>query len=309
MRVRYRLTGLLMTVLVVMFTGYVARAQPPRENQATDKTVSTGQFEVGQRWVYSHKGPRPGAMEPNAIDGQRILQVVSRTERDGQALWVIEERFTRDSNVVGRSYVDDAGWVRSLDVANKKGEVARLIYESAMVYQVMAMAVGEQETLKTKLATEDGKLTIPTTVAVRRLENETVVTAAGRFEACRHFEFETTSVIDLKLAKIPIKETRHRWHSDQINGLVKEVYEKDAGEFLTWSWQGYTAVSTLKSFGLEDIDANVLAAAESAAAGSGQAQNRRADRPVMPLAWRVVSGILLAGICLVGGVLVVRRRR
>jgi hypothetical protein len=307
MHIRCRLTGLLIAAIAVLLTGIVAGAQPSVNTQDPIKAVTAGPFKVGQKWVYDHEGPRPGAMEPNAINGQRVLQIVSRTEQEGKTLWVIEERFTRDPNVVGRLYVDDTRLLRSLDIANAKGDVARLTYESAIAYQAMDMEVGEQKTLKTKLVTADGKFTIPTTVEVNRLGNETVVTGAGRFEACRHFEVVTTSVINLKLAKIPMKETRQRWYSDQVNGLVKEVYEKDPGKFLMWSWKGYTAVSTLVSFSEEDVDVHVLDATETAAADSGQSRNHGADRPMMPLTWRVVLGLLIVGICLFGGVLLARR--
>ena len=169
MRVKHRLTEWLFTTAgIVLLTGSVADTQPPHQEQdggerlgARDpdqeemqemaKTFTAGQFEVGQRWEYDHEGPRPGAMDPNAINGKRILQVVSQTERDGQTLWVIEERFTNDPNVVGVLYVDNMGMLRSLDIANEKGEAARLTYERAIAYQAMEMEVGEQKLWKPNL--------------------------------------------------------------------------------------------------------------------------------------------------------------
>ena len=152
---------------------------------------------------------------------------------------MIEKRFTNDPNVVGVLYVDDVGRLRSLDIANEKGE---------------------RRILETKLMTEDGNFAMPISIDVRRLDDEAVVTDAGRFEACRYFEVVTKTFIDLKVAKIPIKEMRRRWYSKEVSGLVREVYEKELGKFLTWSWKGYTSKSTLVSFGVEEVDANAVAA-------------------------------------------------
>ncbi|NQV32436.1 MAG: hypothetical protein HQ515_07060 [Phycisphaeraceae bacterium] len=273
------------------------------------ETPGVGPFEVGQRWLYDHEGPRPGAMEPNAIDGQRILKVVSQAELGGQRLWIIEERFTHDPNVVSRLYVDDMLRLLSLDITNQKGEAMRLTYESGIAYQAMAMDVGEQRTVKTRLLSTDGKLKLPIQIEVQRFEDETVDSPAGLFEDSRHFEFAMKSSIDLKLVKIPIEETRHRWYSDQVHGLVKEVYEKKPGKFMTWSWEGYTSTSTLASFGLGDVDGNTAKALGLATSDFGFGQDVGADPSRgAPWLWGVL-GCLVAGVCLLAGVLLVKRRR
>ena len=87
-------------------------------------------FEIGQQWQYQHEGPRPGSIEPNAIDGERILWVVSSVEEQGGAQWVIEERFTKDRKVVGRLFVDGDGLLTALEIQNAKGEKMRLRYDS-----------------------------------------------------------------------------------------------------------------------------------------------------------------------------------
>ena len=273
------------------------------------ETPAVSPFEVGQRWQYDHEGPRPGAMEPNAINGQRILKVVSQAELGGQRLWIIEERFTHDPNVVSRLYVDDTQRLLSIDVTNQKGEALRLTYESAIAYQAMALEVGEQRLVKTQLLGSDAKFKVPIEIQVQRFEDETVDTPAGLFQDCRHFEFAMKSSIDLKLVKIPIEETRHRWYSDQVHGLVKEVYEKKAGKFMTWSWEGYTSTSTLASFGLGDVSATDVEAPVLAASDSGHRQDVDADRSPGFLRRWGVWGSLLAGVCLLAGVLIMKRRR
>lgn len=292
MKVPYRFPALLMGAVTVLLTGFAARA------------AVAGQFKVGQRWVYSHEGPRPGAMEPNAVDGQRVLQVVSRTEQAGQTRWMIQERFTGDPNVVGHLSVDDAGLLHSLDLVNAEGEAMRLMYESAIPYQALDIVIGEQKTQETKLVGADGKFSVAMTVKVRRLNDESVVTDAGRFEACRHFEFVTQSSIDMKLVKIPILETRHRWVSDQVQGLVKERYEKSPGKFMTWSWEGYSATSTLASFGLGPVDPNTVVSMTSA-----QTQSSRPGGTTRFLKKTKILGGLLVCVCAAIVIRAVRRRR
>ncbi len=269
------------------------------------QTSSGEVFVVGQQWQYDHEGPRPGAMEPNAIDGQRILQVVSETELDGHTVWAIEERFTQDPNGVGLMFVDDRGLLGSLKVMNAKGESMTLTYDSAIAYQTMAMGVGEQRVVETRLVSGDGKFKVPIRMEVKRLEDETLVTPAGEFQGCRHLEFVTESVIDLKLVKIPFQETRHRWYSDEVHGLVKEVYQKAPGKFMTWSWQGYTSTSTLASFSMADVDPNRVQAVGS---DTARTQDRGGNRLIGLLRRVGILGGLFVGGCIVVGVRALRRR-
>ncbi len=266
-------------------------------------TLASVQFEVGRYWEYEHRGPRPGAMEPNAIDGQRILQVVSETELDGHTVWAIEERFTNDPNGVGLMSVDDRGLLQSLKVMNAKGESMTLTYDSAIAYQTMAIDVGEQRVVETRLVSGDEKFKVPIRMEVKRLEDETLVTPAGEFLACRHLEFVTKSVIDLKLVKIPFEETRHRWYSDEVHGLVKEVYQKAPGKFMTWSWPGYTSTSTLASFGVTDVDANSVRDAKLGMQGA----NHPPGKGLWPLTRFLTRMGVLCGL-LVGACLLIRKR-
>jgi len=300
-------THLLLTLVSLMLCRETLVAADKTQDVA--EAPAPGRFKVGQRWEYELEGPRPGAVKPDPIDGRRILHVVSQGQQNGQKVWVIEERFTHDPNVTGLLHVDDEGMLRSLDITSKKGEGTRLVYEPAMAYQAPMMAVGEHKTLETTLRAGDGDFAMPMSVEVSRLEDETVVTAAGRFEACRHYENVTQFSIDLKVAKIPVREKRHRWYSEEVHGLIKEVYEKESGKFLTWSWEGYTSTSTLVSFGVEEVDANAVATTELAAAGSGQWRNRGANKPVLLLTLIGIAATLLAGVCIAVGVRVVRCRR
>ncbi len=284
----------------VLWACTLAGAQLAQHTHETGTSPTVDRFEVGQCWEYDHQGPRPGAMEPTPVDGQRILQVVSRLEQDGSCLWLIEERFTQDPNTVGHLRVDNGGWLKSLDITNAQGEAVRLTYDSALAYQDLELAVGEQKTQTTTLRSADGKFTMPMTLELRRLANEAVVTEAGRFEACRRFEVVTRSVFDLKLAKIPLQEKRQRWYSDAVHGLVKEIYQREPGSFLTWSWEGYTATSTLLRFGTEEVTAEAPLVNPSPLPSGTEEPTRRWPRI------RVLV-LLSVGLCFVWGYRLIRR--
>jgi hypothetical protein len=123
-----------------------------------------GPFEVGQRWVYEHKGPRPGGMEPNAIDGQRILHVLGVVGEPNALRWVIEERYTNGPNVVGRLYVDAERLLTGFDIENDKGEVAPLRYDPPVPYQILEMEIGQKQTVETTLHMPRAKFAVPTTL-------------------------------------------------------------------------------------------------------------------------------------------------
>jgi hypothetical protein len=210
-------------------------------------------WEVGQRWQYRHEGPRPGSVEPNAIDGERVLWVVSTIEEQGETRSVIEERFTNDAKVVGRLLVDPAGLLTALEAENEKGEVLRFRYDPPIPYQPADMNVAEVRTFRTVLRTDSPKFSLPITTVVERLPDETVTTAAGEFPACSHYRSATQSVVDVRIAKIPFSEERERWYHPSVRGMVKEVYRKGPVKFLGWSREGYAATSTLLAYGREEV--------------------------------------------------------
>jgi len=216
--------------------------------------ASKAVFEIGQRWQYRHEGPRPGSIEPNAIDGERILLVVSSVEEEGRAEWVIEERFTKDRKVIGRLYVDGDGLLKAIEIQNEKGEKVRLRHDARVPYRPADMNVGEVRTIQTTLRVDSANFALPNKTAVERLADETVGTPAGEFPGCSHYKSTTTSTVDIKIAKIPMTEEREQWYHPSVNGMVKEVYHKGPVRFLGWSRPGYTATSTLMTYGKEEVN-------------------------------------------------------
>jgi hypothetical protein len=216
--------------------------------------ASKAGFEIGQRWQYRHEGPRPGSIEPNTIDGERILWVVSVVEEQERAEWVIEERFTKNKDMVGRLYVDRDGLLTTIEIQNAKGERARLRYDPPVPYQPADMNVGEVRTIQTTLRMDSANFALPNKTVIERLTDETVSTSAGEFPGCSHFRSTTTSTVDIKIAKIPVTEEREQWYHPSVNVMVKEVYHKGPIRFLGWSRPGYTATSTLTAYGKEQVD-------------------------------------------------------
>ncbi|MCP4594341.1 MAG: hypothetical protein GY842_26730, partial [bacterium] len=222
--------------------------------------AQAGQFEVGQRWVYEHEGPRPGSMEPNAIDGQRIRQVLSMSQEQDQLRWVVEERFTKDEHATSLLYVNGERLLTAFDIEDDKGGAATLTYDAPQPYQVPFLAPGEEKTYETILRMKSPKFAMPTTSVIKRLPDETVTTPAGEFVNCQHYLTKTRSTMNIKIVKIPVTDERDQWYHPSVNGLVKEVYRKGPIKFLAWSCDGYTATSVLSSFGVVEVDAARAAA-------------------------------------------------
>ena len=210
-------------------------------------------FEVGQRWVYQHEGPRFGSVEPNAIDGQRILQVVGGPQQ-GHPHWLLQERYTQDEAVVGRLHVSEEQKLTGFDIETKEGDVATMTYDTPMAYPVPQLDVGQAKTIENVLRMVSPEFAMPVKIVMRRLADETIVTPAGEFADCAHYQTTTHSTINVKVAKVPVSEQRDRWYHESVHGLVKEVYRKDPVKFLGWSQEGYTATSVLAAFDTQEIE-------------------------------------------------------
>lgn len=264
-------------------------------------------FEVGQRWVYQHSGPKPGGLEPEPIDGQRIAQVLRHDPNDD--LWIIEERYTNSSDPASRLHVDPKRTIVAIEIDSKDGPPARLRYDPPVPYEAPELAVGQTATIETTLHMDSPVFSMPIRLEIERLADETIATDAGVFEACRHYRTTSRTTLDIKIGKIPLTEQRHRWYHRQAGGLVKETYHKDPTRFLTWSRDGYDASSTLTAFGVEAVSESALsamtfdpnAARDLHAAPASGARSPRAG----PVAVVLAS---LAVIAAVGGLLVARRR-
>ena len=259
-------------------------------------------FEVGQRWVYKHEGPRPGSIEPNDIDGERIIQVIGVVEQPKSKRWIIEDRFTKGVNAVARFHVNEKRLTTSLEIENEKSEVATLIYDPPIPYQIMEMNIGQEKTIETSLKMDSPEFTLPTTIEIRRLDDETITTPAGEFVNCLHFKITTKSIFNIKIAKIPVIEERERWFHPKVNGPVKEVYRKDPVKFLTWSREGYTANSVLTGFSKEDVPAKMGIANQADNPNPNHSQPKASD-------FSTVYTVFLGTVIALGtGIYILRKR-
>lgn len=266
-------------------------------------------FEVGQRWVYRHEGPRPGSVEPNAIDGERILWVLDNVEDQGQTQWVVEERFTGDEKTIGRLRVGENGLIEAVEIENEKGETARLRYDPPVTYRPADTAMGEKTTISTSLHLDSADFALPSRIVTERLADETVTTPAGEFPGCSHYRIVTTSTVNIRIAKIPITEEREQWYHPTVRGMVKEVYRRGPVKFLTWSRPGYTATSALATYDRREPDPTQRASSSQV---TGQTETQ--GQPPRPSGDQVPTGNRLIPLATIlalvaGGFLVVMRRR
>ena len=253
-----------------------------------------GAYEVGQRWVYQHSGPKPGSFEGEPIDGQRIAQVIRHDPNDD--LWIIEERYTNSSDPASRFRVDPNRMVVAIEIDSKDGPPGRLRYDPPIPYEAPELAVGQRVTIETTLHMDSPAFRMPMRLEIERLADETVATDAGTFEACRHYRTTTSATLDLKIAKVPMSEERHRWLHPHANGLVKETYRREPVKFLTWSRPAYEASSVLTAFGVASV-----ADRPAPAPPAYDHYDEHARSALIPLA---LVAVVAAG----AGVLLVRRR-
>ncbi len=267
-----------------------------------------GLFEVGQQWEFQHEGPRPGSFEPNNIDGERIIHVIGAVEEPEGKQWIIEDRFTADEKAAGRLYVNQKRLLTTIEFENEKGEKAKLRYDSPIPYQIMEMNIDQEKTIETSLKMDSADFTLPSTMVIQRLDDETITTPAGEFVDCWHFIFKTKSVFNIKIAKIPMTEERERWYHPKVNGLVKEVYRKDPVKFLTWSRKGYTATSILTAYGKKDVPADIKITSRT----DNTSQNKESlDQSQTKASRFSATHIISLGttILLVSGIYVLRKRK
>jgi hypothetical protein len=240
-------------------------------------------------------------MDPNAIDGQRILHVLGVVGEAEDKRWVIEERFTSGPKVIGRLHITADRLLAGVDVENDKGEVAPLQYDPPVPYQIVEMEIGQKRTIETTVCMPAAKFTVPSTMVVERLDDETVVVPAGEFAGCRHYKVVSDSTFDIKIAKVPLTETRERWYHPRVNGLVKEAYARGPVKFLTWSRPGYTATSVLASFDRVEVPPALVPAPLATA------PTRVDDAPSGGPSRRAMVWVLLGGVAI--AVAVIWRRR
>ena len=198
-------------------------------------------FEVGQRWRYRHEGPRPGNVEPNVIDGERILWVLSATEGSGdnaiRCRGTIYER--REGH---RTALRRRGWIAG---GHRNRERKRRNCPAAVRSADGLRAAGNggwgDHNDFTTLRMDSADFALPSKTTIERLADETITTPAGDFAGCPHYRSVTASTVNVKIAKIPMTEERERWHHPTAQGMVKEVYRRGPVKFLAWSRPGYTA--------------------------------------------------------------------
>jgi len=255
------------------------------------------QFEVGQKWVYQHEGPRPGNMEPNAIDGQRIRHVLAVDKEQEHPRWIVQERFTNDEKATSLLFIDHERQLTSFEIVGENGEPLLMTYGTPVPYQVPQLAVDDEKTYETTLLMGPKQIALPSKSVIRRLADETIVTPAGEFVNCHHYHTESESTFDFKVTKITMTDQRDQWYHPSVNGLVKEVYSKGPIKYYVWSCEGYTSTSVLTSFGVEEVTASV----RLAALGDPNDPNtpQRADAPAMVLPGRFTRRVVVITISIV----------
>lgn len=194
-------------------------------------------MQVGMKWVYEHAGYRPMTNPPQAIDGDRVNEVVD-VKGEGEAKrWSVRQTWGTSDDKPAVLHVDERRRLHGVDA-----ESMTVAFAPPLPLEWSELDVGESTTLTTTLSVAGFNL--PIQYEVNRLPDETVVVPAGTFENCRRVRV-TAHATDLQGQAT---QTRNdSWFHPRAHGLVKEITIVNYG-----SADSYSSTSSLKSHTVPD---------------------------------------------------------
>lgn len=202
-------------------------------------------FQVGEKWVYKHEGPRPGGMSQESIDGDRTREVISVEGSGENKRWVIKETFGEYDDRPSRAYVDS----KRLVTKREFGYEFSMDFDPPVPFDVQILKADEEKKYETELSF--GENSIPFKVTSKRVANETIKVPAGEFKDCHHYQNTITIVFSREGDEVTIKTNQDIWYHPKVNGIVKDVYKRGPVQFGGETREGYTATSQLKSYSKE----------------------------------------------------------
>lgn len=215
-------------------------------------------YQIGEKWVYQHKGPKIERWEPSwdlePFEGERTKEVVSVEESNGKKCWVIKESFGATDLVQTHHYVDDRNLVGKFKTVMLQmgGEGVVTLNKPGYPFDYVGLKIGEEKEFKSQRVVVPFYSTYPLSIRFKRLENQTVEVPAGKFKNCRHLRVSISYTVpwheDLDWRQFSIRRDTDFWYHPRANGIVKEITHSEPFEFMGEIRQGYTITSVLKSY-------------------------------------------------------------
>ena len=118
--------------------------------------------------------------------------------------------------------------------------------EPGYPFDYLNLKPGEEKKLEVKFRFGEDR-SFPLRLTAKRVQDETVKVPSGEFENCIHIQCEETVTFTSPDGdEITITTKRQQWYHPKVNGLVKEIFTREAPD-----GGSDTGTSELKSYAKE----------------------------------------------------------
>ena len=215
-------------------------------------------FQIGEKWVYQHEGPKIERWEQswdfNPFKGERTKEVVSVEESNGKKYWVIKESFGAADPVQAHHYVDDRNFTVKIKTVmlQMSGMGVITLNKPAYPFDYVSLKIGEEKAFQSQRTVKRFYSTYPLSIKFKRMEDQTAEVPAGKFKNCQHFKVSMSYTIpydiDVDIGQTVISQDTDLWYHPLVNGVVKEITRSEPFEYMGEIRQGFTITSVLKSY-------------------------------------------------------------
>ena len=189
-------------------------------------------WQVGEKWIYKHEGPRPYADPSAVVKGDRTAEVIAIKGEGAEKQYLLKNMWGSEDPNPSTSYIDSKNMLHKIDI-----EFMFTLLITPPVPIFWGLKPGEEKTLKTNL--DLAGMSIPIEYVAKRMKDETITVPAGTFENCRHVQI--ISSLQNENGQT-MKNKEEYWFHPKVRNLVKGV--------IITNYQGdgsYTSTSLLKS--------------------------------------------------------------
>ena len=189
-------------------------------------------WQVGEKWIYKHEGPRPYADSSAMVKGDRTVEVTAIKGEGEEKRYLLKNMWGSEDLNPSISYIDSNNMLHKLDI-----EYMFTLLIAPPVPVFWPLKPGEEKTLKTKM--EIAGMSIPVEYVAKRMKDETITVPAGKFEKCQHVQI--ISSLQNENGQT-VKNKEEYWYHPKVRNLVKGV--------IITNYQGdnsYTSTNLLKS--------------------------------------------------------------
>ncbi|MBZ0255068.1 hypothetical protein K8I31_03340 [bacterium] len=199
-------------------------------------------YAVGDQWIYQHTGPRPFKDPSEALNGDRIREIIRCETSNGESTWVFRDQWG-DPEQYTICYVDANHECSRFEEENN----VIIDNEKPLPFDYPNLAINETKEYDSDVSAS-GLPEMNIHITATRLSDESVQTPAGTFNHCRHIQVETKVTVTDQAPPMVPTYTENYWFHDSVNGFVKYELVFDPIEMNGVVIDGYTACSELKQF-------------------------------------------------------------